>query len=342
MGNEKPKIHNHIYSRFHIKKWLDNGGKIYDKTTKREREINIDRDFAKRFYYSEDEPSNELEDRISNFEAYIGRIIKKVDTAKRSVILTGKEYELLKLYCVLCANRHHFAIEVIKDDESELYQSNDYQVGVFTINTKEDALRMTRSIIEEFERLKNQPEIKATVYSPIGDDYPCSITRGLHLEILHRDNPDIIISNRYCLTENTLDSDYLYTYVPVSPHTALVIVKSQYYLDSQTFENTKIRFGKIYGDGSADPYISEVFNGLEDLLFSSAYLAPSNVHVKETYIKQEITPQVFLKIKDMPSIIVKQMNSMFCEDGTLILYCDKTALESALKTKMPYREVMLF
>ena len=41
--------------------------------------------------------------------------------------LTGKELELLKLYCVLCGSRHSFTSEVIKEDVSGIYQSNNYK-----------------------------------------------------------------------------------------------------------------------------------------------------------------------------------------------------------------------
>lgn len=342
MSEEIVKKYNHYYSRFHIKKWQENNGKIFDKTKESKRRIVINKDFTKEYYYSENEPNNELEDRIGDFEAYIGSIIKKVDTAQDSAQLTGKEYEILKLYCVLCANRHHFATEVIKNDESGIYRSNNYLYGVYSVKDKEEALNMTRFILEEFERLKKQSEVQATIYSPIISYYPCVSTIGLHLEILKRDKPDIIISDRCCLTENTLDSDYLYTYVPVSPYTALFLIKSKYYLDFATFKYTKERFGRKYGGGMPDPYLSVVFRGREQLLFSSAYWIRSNVHVFEVYLPQQRAYQVTLKIKDMPTGIVKQMNSMLCEDGDLILYCDKTALETALKERMPYREIDLY
>ena len=300
------------------------------------------KDFTKEYYYSENEPNNELEDRIGNFEAYIGEIIKKVDTANDVVHLTGKEYELLKLYCVLCANRHHFATELIKSDESGIYKSNNYLFGVYSIKDKKQALKMTIHILDFFDQLKVQNEVQACVYSPIISDYPCVPTMGLHLEILRRDNPDIIISDRCCLTENTLDSDYLYTYVPVSPHTALILIKSKYYIDMEAFENTKVRFGRKYGGGIPDPYLSMVFRGREQLLFSSAYRIRSNVHVYKYYFLQGKTLDVFLKIKEMPAGIVTQMNSMLCEDGKLILFCDEVALDKALKTKMDYRTVDLY
>lgn len=256
--------------------------------------------------------------------------------------LTGKEYEILKLYCVLCANRHHFLTEVIKNDESDIYRSNNYLYGVYSIKNKEDALKMTKYILGEFERLKKQNEVQATIYSQIISYYPCEVTRGLHLEIFKRDKPDIIISDRCCLTENTLDSDYLYTYFPVSPYTALFLIKSKYYLDFETFKYTEERFGRKYGGGVPDPYISVVFKWHEQLLFSSAYWIRSNVHVREVYFAQERAYQVTLKIKEMPTGIVKQLNSMLCEDGDLILYCDEPALEAALKDRMPYREIDLY
>lgn len=342
MSEEIIKRNNHIYSKFHVKKWLENNGRLYSKIKSDSRKIDLQKDFTKEYYYSENEPNNELEDRIGNFEAYIGEIIKKVDVAKSSIYLTGKEYEILKLYCVLCANRHHFSTEVIKSDESGIYQSNNYLYGVYSIKSKDDALKMTKLIVGEFEKLKKQDDIQATIYSPIISYYPCFSTMGLHLEILRRPKPDIMISNRCCLIENTLDSDYLYTYVPVSPFTALVLIKSKYYIDWSTFVHTKEQFGEKYGVGVPDSYLSVVFQGQEYLLFSSVYLVRSNVHVYETYLKQEKARHIFLKIKEFPTEIVTQMNSMLCEDGDLILYCDETALKKALKTKMPYREIVSY
>ncbi|MDE5548870.1 MAG: DUF4238 domain-containing protein, partial [Clostridia bacterium] len=142
---QEVKKNNHYYSRFHVMKWFDNGGKIYDKDTKTSRKIDLQKDFTIKYYYSESEnaPTNELEDRISVFESYIGEIIKKVDTSYDKVHLTGKEYEMLKLYCVLCANRHHFSTEVIKKDESGIYRNNNYIFGVQSVKTKEDSLIMT-------------------------------------------------------------------------------------------------------------------------------------------------------------------------------------------------------
>ena len=342
MSDEIIKKYNHIYSKFHIKKWSENNGRLYNKGTKTSRKIDLRKDFTKKYYYSENEPNNELEDRIGDFEAYIGNIIKRVDEAKGSVHLTGKEYEMLKLYCVLCANRHHFLTELIKNDESGIYRSNNFLYGVYSLSNKEEAIKFTEQLLNFFDALKAQKEVKACIYSDIVSKYPCLPTTGLHLEIYRREKPDIIISDRCCLTENTLDSDYLFTYFPVSPHTALMLIKSKYYIDRIHFENTKVRFGQKYGGGIPDPYLSMVFRGRENLLFSSAYLVPSMVHVGEAYLLQEMASDVFLEIKELPTGIVTQMNSMLCEDGEVVLYCDKEALEKALKTKMDYREVNVY
>ncbi len=91
-----------------------------------------------------------------------------------------------------------------------------------------------------------------------------------------------------------------------------------------------------------DPYLSVVFRGREHLLFSSAYWIRSNVHVYEAYFARQMAYEITLKIKEMPAGVVKQMNSMLCEDGELILFCDKPALEAALKDRMPYREIDLY
>src|SRR5690554_6165131 len=105
------KINNHYLPRFHIKKWKDLGGKLYNKNTDRTRKIN-QLDFSKKNYYSTD-GTDSLENRIAKFESYISEIIRKIDGENESINLTGKQLYLLKLYCAFCSYRHQFTSEVI-------------------------------------------------------------------------------------------------------------------------------------------------------------------------------------------------------------------------------------
>jgi len=51
----------------------------------------------------------------------------------------------------------------------------------------------------------------------------------------------------------------LFTYVPASPRTVLLIVKSKYYDTPNEYFNTLYRFGKKYGNGNPDPFLSSIF-----------------------------------------------------------------------------------
>lgn len=147
------KIHNHLYPAFHIRKWAASGGQIYDKTKGESREINPQEDYSLKYYYSLGEENSELEDRISIFEARIGELIKEIDQAEGSIKLSGKEIELLKLYCILCGSRHQFTSEVITEDESGIYVSNNYLYGLHKVETQEEAVKLTKIIMDDFDKI---------------------------------------------------------------------------------------------------------------------------------------------------------------------------------------------
>lgn len=331
------KQKNHFYSKFHIRKWQQNGGRLFEKETQVSKKFNPDNTFFENYYYSNDELGDELENRIADFEAYIGNIIKSVDNAKDRVSLTGKEYELLKLYCMLCANRYHRATEVIKSDESGVYTRNNYLFGVPTLDNQKDVLQRTAIIVGEFERLVKTSVI-ATVFDKL-ENYPSPVTAGLHLEIFRCDKPSIIISNCCCLSEITCDSDYLYTYVPVSPYTALFLIKSKYYINEEAVEYTKVRFAKKYFGMGADPYISVVFGQNDEKLLCTSILVRSAVHMDERYLIPRQTSNPILQIKKLTPRLTLQFNSMLYEDGDYVIYCDPDALRDAQRNPMPYREI---
>ena len=58
--------------------------------------------------------------------------------------------------------------------------------------------------------------------------------KNLHLCIFRNTENNIALSDVFAIIENTIDSDHLYTYIPVSPKTALFLVKTKYYI---TVEN---------------------------------------------------------------------------------------------------------
>ncbi|MDD4069696.1 MAG: DUF4238 domain-containing protein [Candidatus Izemoplasmatales bacterium] len=140
------KINNHYLPRFHIKKWEEFGGKLYNKNTNRTRKIN-QLDFSKKKYYSTD-GTDSLENRIAKFESYISEIIRKIDNQNETIDLTGKQLYLLKLYCAFCSYRHQFTSEVIIEDDFAMYKSNNYLWGVQRYTEKKDILYITEELSE--------------------------------------------------------------------------------------------------------------------------------------------------------------------------------------------------
>lgn len=343
------KIHNHLYPAFHIRKWAASGGQIYDKTKGESREIKPQEDYSLKYYYSLGEKNSELEDRISIFEARIGELIKEIDQAEESIKLSGKEIELLKLYCILCGSRHQFTSEVITEDESGIYVSNNYLYGLHRAKNQKEAIDITKSIMDDFDKINALDDniytwIDYTLISP--EFIYSTLTVGLHIAIARAENPIICISNRFCIIENTLDSDFLYSYVPISPTTAIFLVKSKYYLDKETFEYTKRRFGKKYGNGAPDSYLSVILGDLEgydyeDKLFCSYSRMKSCVHIKEVYLPQQKTNNALIKINHLSKEVFRQYNAIFCEDGDKILYCDKAELDWALNNRIDGRRIYM-
>ena len=336
--------HNHLYPKFHIRKWIDCNGQVYDKELNKEnkcRGIVYKKDFTKDFYYSLGKVDNKLEKRLSTVETTIAPLIDKIDKAEESVLLSVKELELLKIYCVLCASRHENTCEVIKSDESDIYRSNNYLLGVHRNLTQTEAVDMTAHIVEEFDRIKKMPEdMKAFLGNPINMAIqPISLfTTGLHLTIVRSQEPILFISDRFCIIENTMDSDHLYTYIPISPKTALLLVKSKYYYDEKAFIATKKRFGEKYGNGEPDEYLSELFgaevDNCEDVLFCDYYSQEKLVqHIKtESHV-------LYVKIHSLRKEYFRLFNSIYCEDGRTILFCDKGELDFALTHPLQCREI---
>ncbi len=332
------KQNNHLYPAFHIRKWIGQGGRIYDKdeaVDNRIRRVNPRKDFSAKYYYSLGEKDDGLENRISSFEREIAPLIEQIDDATKSVNLTRKQLELLKLYCSLCANRHANTCEVIKSDESGIYRSNNYLIGTHRIETQNDAVEVTAMIVNEFERKK---AISKETNNDNNKQYLNAFTFGLHLAIFRSEAPILMISDRFCILENTIDSDHLYSYIPISPRTALLLVKSKYYYDFDHFESTCIRFGNKYGLGTPDPYLSDLLGaevGLyEDRLFRAAFKDELMTEPAD-----DTCESLYVKIQHLPKEVFRLFNSIYCEDGKIILYCDKEELEFALSHKLKCRDI---
>lgn len=343
--NDIKKQNNHLYPAFHIRKWVDAGGQVYDKSSHRKnkcRNINYQKDFTAKFYYSLGKDDSVLEDRLSRFEYTIAPLIERIDSSEENIYLTGKELELIKLYCLLCANRHANTCEVIKSDEANIYRSNDYVFGTHRNETPKEAVDMTTMIVKEYEKLIEMPsEMNAGAQREESFFYaPVVWTAGLHLSIVRADAPVLLISDRFCILENTIDSDHLYAYIPISPKTALLLVNSEYYFNEEAFCRTKAWFGEKYGNGVPEEYLSDLFGAevgkFEDSLFCEYYSQPT----MEQHIERE-TNSLYVKINYLPKEIFRLFNSIYCEDGEKILFCDQEELDFALTHQLQCRDIVI-
>lgn len=332
------KSNNHLYPAFHIRKWIGHNGMVYDKkeeVDKRIRTVDLQKDYSSRYYYSLGKKDDGLENRIASFECEIAPLIELIDNATELVNLTRKQLELLKLYCSLCASRHSNTCEVIKSDESGIYKSNNYLIGTHRIKTQKDAVGVTAMIVNEFERIKAIPKESN---NDNNKQYLNAFTFGLHLAIFRSETPMVMISDRFCILENTIDSDHLYSYIPISPRTALLLVKSKYYYDCDHFESTRIRFGNKYGLGIPDPYLSDLLGaeaGLyEDRLFRAAFKDELMTEPAD-----DSCESLYVMIQHLPKEVFRLFNSIYCEDGEKILYCDREELDYALSHKLNCRDI---
>ncbi|MDR2201319.1 MAG: DUF4238 domain-containing protein [Clostridiales bacterium] len=346
------KQYNHIYPWLHIKKWAAFDGKIFNKSKKQSHRIKLRREknstFTIKYYYSLGEPNDELENRIELFEVYIGDLIKKIDEAESSILLNRKEIELLKLYVALCACRQHNTTEVIKDDQSKVYRSNNYGIGVPRVATQKDAVVLTNMIIDDFERIKKLPDNKVcgSLDAIYNAEQSSVFTRGQHLCIFRSETSKICVSNVCSIIENTMDSDYLYCYTPISPRTALLLVKSEYYYDKETFEYTKIRFGATYGGhGPIDSHISEILGRYNEFdseseLFCS-YRESFLKDCSESVCTSREQDKAAVKISNIPDFLIQLFNSIFYEDGDEFIYLKDEELEFAQKYSLNCRKIIV-
>lgn len=136
---------------------------------------------------------------------------------------------------------------------------------------------------------------------------------GLHLVIVKNNSNAFLISETTAIIECTMDSDFLFSYIPVSPNISLLLVKSKYFFNQENIEYTKVRFGKKYGYGSPDPYISEAINDSK-LCF--------NAEIKNNH-------KVIINYVELTEEEVWFFNSIIFEDGVRILYSNQSALDKA-------------
>ena len=129
----------------------------------------------------------------------------------------------------------------------------------------------------------------------------------------------------------TIDSNYLYTYVPISPKTSLLLINSSYYNELNSY------YSKL--DEYDDPYLSLLFNYEEDILFHSYNHVRSNVHINEEYLFVEKYNMARVLIDKVSEDIFKDFNSIIYSDGTKILFTNEKGLNDAKENKLLYRKI---
>ncbi len=327
------KENNHYYPLLHIKNWLKQTNyKLFDKNINDNRTYKKQEDFTIKLYYSLGKEDSTLEDNLSKFEKYIAKIIDKIKNSKCNVNLSLKEIELLKLYCVFAACRQHFTTEVIKLDPIGIYQSNDYIIGTHRILTQEEVIKTCENIFAEFERIKqmdNDTLNKALNNSPFNS--LSDFTYGLHLNIFKNNKNSLCVSDKCAIIENTMDSNHLFVYIPISPNRALMLIKTNYYQDKKNYKKYLKYLGELNYATHPDKWISVIFSednaNFENLLFPTYKIEKNNW---------------MLKIQTLPNNIVKKFNSIFYEDGILFLYVNEKDLEHAKTHQLNCREIEVF
>lgn len=320
----KTKKNNHLLPRMVIKRWEEHNGKIYDKEKDQIRPVE-QLDYSKEYYYSLGKVDDELENRISSFEAYIGIILKQLNEATDNVELSEKDMEILKLYVALQGCRNDNTSSYINYDESGIYQNNNYIFGVPLITTQDEAVGLTSLICDEFERIKkidNKIKYNYDYRVMTFDGNHSIVNAGLHLVIVGNDSYGFLVSETTAVVECTMDGDYLFIYVPVSPKIGLILAKSKYFYTKDNIENTKVRLSMEYG-GCPDPYLSEVLDD-KKLVF--------NGKIKDGKVTFEI-----VRLND--DEIVK-LNNVIYEDGHMILFSNEDALNNA-KIDNPSRKIIV-
>ena len=308
------KRNNHLLPRLVIKRWENNNGLLFDKSTNRSRKIRH-LDYSKEYYYSLGKVDDALENRISAFESYIGNILKELNIAKENFTISSFDACILKLYVILQSCRNENTSPVILSDESDIYQNNNYLVGVPLVTTQEEAVSITSKICDDFEtliRLKNGEIINDKEIS-FNFNFALSF---LHLVIVSNPDKSFLVSDTTAIIECDIDGNYLYTYVPISPNKALILAKSEYFNDEETINQTKIRLGT----GILDEYLSCIIDDYK--LIDTA--------------KQSGSELIF-GIIELSKPEVQGLNSIIYEDGDKILFCNQEALEQA-KTSLECRK----
>lgn len=296
-------------------------------------------------YFYSDDCSDELENRLSKFECYIAPLITKIDCEEALVSITGKELYLLKLYCFLCACRQDNTTEVIVDDKSGYYRSNNYLFGIPQIHGKENIIAFTDSVVSEFERVNadkafiDLEDFTQLIDSAKFDNEIRVNLKNLHLCILRNESCNIAFSDVFAIIENTMDGDHLYTYIPMSPKTAFCLVKTKYYLDKTCLECNKHRLPSNNG-GTIDEHLSSLFQADENDLLCTYYQERCAITINESYITKTDFSNVKVAIKKISDEVIDYFNSIMFEDCNLFIFKDEDQLNKS-KRKLEDSHVVI-
>ena len=308
------KVNNHLLPRMVIKRWEEHNGKIYDKIKNKIRKVE-QLDYSEKYYYSLGKVDDTLENRISHFERYVGNLLKNLDEAIESIELSEKDMEILKLYAYLQSCRNDNTSPYIVSDESGLYKNNEYLFGVPLVSTQESAVAITSRICDEFERINRLDKNAKYSYDYrffTWGEINSPLLWGLHLVIVNNKNNAFLVSETTSIIECSIDNNFMFAYVPVSPKIGLILAKSKYFYDINQIEETKARFGRKYGNFYPNPRLSEVISD-EKLIFNGIV---SKGNVKISFY--ELTEQE-----------IYNLNSVIYEDGNNILFSSEEALKDS-------------
>ena len=115
-------------------------------------------------------------------------------------------------------------------------------------------------------------------------------------------------------------------------------------------EKNQLQFNAAY---NAVRFAYEVLSSAD---FSSLGIKEYQKHAKEIFDKfnqhltkdgimahriEKETNSIYIRINDLPKEVFRLFNSIYCEDGEKILFCDKNELEFALKHKLQCRNIVV-
>lgn len=341
------KTKNHLIPAFHIRKWIDGKRVLYNTKQNTYSELTQDIFFEENYYDAAGE--RELEDRISTFEAYVGKLIKKIDDCDGEVKLKGNDLTILKFYCMFCACRQEKTTEIILDDDFGMYRSNNYLFGVPRLTEKKEVISFVKLLLDEFDMAKKPENFNfysllnrfQRVFTNARNSIHMSMI-NLHLSIVRSENEGLLIGDVFAIIENTIDSDHLYTYIPMSPKTGFLLVKTKYYKDYNTLEYSKRRLASNNG-GVKDPYLSVVFaSSMERELICSYSYEELFVSIKPMFIERKNYDLVSVEIVKISRSSEFMLNGVMVNDSEYVIVQDKRIVDFANKNIMDFRHIELY